>query len=153
MNDQFDYTQPIDFEADGFGTPQNQKKPNKKATAALVLGILSLLLGCCGCCCISPILAVIAIVLAFVSKAQNDGVMAGKAKAGLILSIIALVILLICIIAFGVFANNPDMMVEMFGEYFDPIFQEEYGMTFEEYIDFVETADELDTFPNGEPVF
>ena len=36
MNDQFDYTQPVDYNADGFATPQNEKKPNKKATAALV---------------------------------------------------------------------------------------------------------------------
>ena len=150
MNEQFDYTQPVEYNVDGF-TEAPQKKKSGYATTALVLGIISMVLGCCCACCffVIPVLAVLGIVFAVLSKKQTDGVMSGKAKAGLILCIIALVIFVVYIALYGFFMSNPEMV----SEYLDPFFQEEFGMTFEEYWDFVETADEFDTLPNGEPVF
>ena len=144
MNNQFDYTQPIAYNPDGFGTP-TEKKKNGYATAALILGIISMVIGCCCICCflIIPVLAVIAIVLAVLSKSRNDGVMPGKAKAGMILAIIALVLVVVYIVIYGMFLNDP----AMFSEYLDPVFQEEYGMTFEEYVEYVENMGEYDTLP------
>jgi heme/copper-type cytochrome/quinol oxidase subunit 2 len=64
---------------------------NGKATAALVLGIISLL----GICVpiVGIILGIIAIVLA--SLAKKEGCVNGKQKAGLILGIIGIVISII----------------------------------------------------------
>ena len=83
-----------------------QKKPqNGYAIASLVLGIVSVL--CCCCCCFVDILglilmgvaAILAIVFAFLSKKNTNGKMDGKAIAGLILGIVAIVMLLLFLAA------------------------------------------------------
>ncbi|MBO4406955.1 MAG: DUF4190 domain-containing protein [Clostridia bacterium] len=69
--------------------PEPPKESNGMATAALVMGILSL--ACCG-----GIFSILAIVFAVVSKNKSaDGQMSGMAKAGLIMGIISLVLGLI----------------------------------------------------------
>ena len=142
MNEQFDYTQAPTYNDNGFIPTEQEPKKNGLATAALVLGIISLVFGCCCSCCflIIPVLATIAIVLAVLSKNGNDGVMPGKAKAGLILAIIALVLFVIYLAIFGYYALNPEKM--------DPYFEEAYGMTFEEYWGYVGSMDEYDTLPS-----
>jgi len=128
MNEQFDYTQPVSYNVEGYTPVEPEKKKNGYAIAALVLGIVALVFACCCSCCflIIPVLAVIGIVMAVLSKSQSDGVMTGKAKAGMILSIIALVLFVIYIVIYGIFLANPEML--------DPFFEEEYGMTFEEWL-------------------
>lgn len=83
-----------------------QKKPqNGYAIASLVLGIVSVL--CCCCCCFANIIglilmgvsAVLAIVFAFLSKKNTNGKMDGKAIAGLVLGIVAIVMLLLFLAA------------------------------------------------------
>ena len=83
-----------------------QKKPqNGYAIASLVLGIVSVL--CCCCCCFANIIglilmgvsAVLAIVFAFLSKKNTNGKMDGKAIAGLVLGIVAIVVLLLFLAA------------------------------------------------------
>ena len=146
MNEQSDYMQPVEYNVEGF-TANTEPTPKKNgyATAALVLGIIATVLGCCCYCCfmVIPILSILAIVFAVLSKKNSDGVMSGKAKAGMILGIIALVLFVVYLIIYGVFVSAPDL----FSEFLDPIFQEEYGMTFEEYLNYVENMDELDTLP------
>lgn len=70
---------------------------NGKAIASLVLGILSLVLGCC-CTYLGIILGIISIILANLSKKDSDGIMEGKAKAGMICSIVAIVFSVVSII-------------------------------------------------------
>ena len=84
--------------------PAQKKSQNGYAIASLVLGIVSIL--CCCCCCFADTLglilmgvaAVLAIVFAFLSKKNTNGKMDGKAIAGLVLGIVAIVVLL-CFLA------------------------------------------------------
>ena len=101
MNNEFN------FESNTFGSfaPQEKKDKNGYAIASLVLGILSVL--CCCCCCFAETLglivmgvsAILAIVFAFLSKKNSNGKMDGKAIAGLVLGIIAIVMLLLFVVA------------------------------------------------------
>ena len=142
MNEQFNYTQPVEYNVDGFNPNSTEPKKNGQATAALILGIIALVVGCCCGCCfiIIPVLSVIAIVMAVLSKKNNEsGKMSGKAKAGMILAIIAAVLFVIYVAIFGVIVNNPEML--------DPYFEDAYGMTVEEYWEYVENMGENDTLP------
>lgn len=68
-----------------------QKSSNTKAVISLILGIAGLVL----CCCLgapSVILGIIGVILAILSKNDNQGQMDGMAIAGLILSIIAFIV-------------------------------------------------------------
>ena len=84
--------------------PTQKKSQNGYAIASLVLGIVSIL--CCCCCCFADtiglilmgVAAVLAIVFAFLSKKNTNGKMDGKAIAGLVLGIVAIVVLL-CFLA------------------------------------------------------
>ena len=146
MNDQFDYSQPVEYNTEGFTPTEQPKQKNGYATAALTLGIIALVISCCCFCCfmIIPVLSVIAIVLAVLSKNKTEnGVMPGKAKAGMILAIIALVLFVIYIAVYGVAMSNPDI----YSELFDPMFEDVYGMSFEEYVEYVENMGEYDTLP------
>ena len=94
MND-FDYKPQSDLPPINFDFGMEPPKPPKNgkgfATAALILGIVSLLFICC--CCVlyraAIVPAVLAIVMASLSKRDNGGKLTGMAKAGLILGIIA----------------------------------------------------------------
>ena len=86
------------------GSPMPPKPEKKKgdgfATASLVLGIVALVLSCPCCCCLYPvagICAILAIVFSVISL-QKSG-KNGKAIAGLVLGIGALLIIRIIIIA------------------------------------------------------
>lgn len=86
------------------GSPMPPKPEKKKgdgfATASLVLGIVALVLSCPCCCCLYPvagICAILAIVFSAISL-QKSG-KNGKAIAGLVLGIVALLIVIIIIIA------------------------------------------------------
>ena len=72
----------------GYSSVPEQKSSNTKAVISLILGIAGLVL----CCCLgapSVILGIIGVILAILSKNDNQGQMDGMAIAGLILSIIA----------------------------------------------------------------
>ena len=96
MNNEFNFQS--NFE------PAQKKPQDGYAIASLVLGIVSVL--CCCCCCFADTLglilmgvaAVLAIVFAFLSKKNTNGKMDGKAIAGLVLGIVAIVVLL-CFLA------------------------------------------------------
>ena len=75
----------------GYSSVPEQKSSNTKAVISLILGIAGLVL----CCCLgapSVILGVIGVILAILSKNDNQGQMDGMAIAGLILSIIAFIV-------------------------------------------------------------
>ena len=63
----------------------------------------------------------------------------------MILAIIGIVLFLIWAVIYGIFTVAP----EMFSEYLDPVFQEEYGMSFEEYMDSMYGEG---TFETGDPL-
>ena len=96
MNNEFNFQSNLE--------PAQKKPQNGYAIASLVLGIVSVL--CCCCCCFVDILglilmgvaAILAIVFAFLSKKNTNGKMDGKAIAGLVLGIVAIVVLL-CFLA------------------------------------------------------
>lgn len=120
MNNEFNFeTNPYSASA-----PQ-QKKKNGFSIASLVLGIVSLV-GCC-CCCgeiigtiLMGICGVLAIVFAFLSKKDNGGKMDGKAIAGLVLGIVALVFLVFfLILAINLNAMLGSMTEADFIAYFD----------------------------------
>ena len=93
MNNEFNFQSNLE--------PAQKKPQNGYAIASLVLGIVSVL--CCCCCCFVDILglilmgvaAILAIVFAFLSKKNTNGKMDGKAIAGLVLGIVAIVVLLL----------------------------------------------------------
>ena len=75
----------------GYSSAPEQKSSNTKAVISLILGIAGLVL----CCCLgapSVILGVIGVILAILSKNDNQGQMDGMAITGLVLSILAFVI-------------------------------------------------------------
>lgn len=75
----------------GYSSAPEQKSSNTKAVISLILGIAGLVL----CCCLgapSVILGMIGVILAILSKNDNQGQMDGMAIAGLILSIIAFIV-------------------------------------------------------------
>lgn len=81
-------------------------RANGYAIASLVLGIIAMVTGCCCCCCvfvIGGICGVAAVVLAILARHSNNGKMPGKAVAGLILGIIAIIL---CMIFFVLFAMD-----------------------------------------------
>lgn len=90
---------------EGFQTPvyeqpvyaEPAKKSNTKAILALVFGILALLISCC-CTYLAIALGVAAIILAVVSKNDNDGKMSGMAIAGMVCGIIGILISVVSII-------------------------------------------------------
>ena len=141
MNNEFN------FENNPYGgfAPQ-QKKKNGFAIASLVLGIVSLV-GCC-CCCgeiigtiVMGVTAVLAIVFAFLSKKENGGKMDGKAIAGLVLGIVALVFLVLFLIfAVGASAMFGSMTEEDFIAFFDQNFKP--YMDEEAYNQFIESFKE-----------
>ena len=97
MNNEFNFQSNLE--------PAQKKPQNGYAIASLVLGIVSVL--CCCCCCFVDILglilmgvaAILAIVFAFLSKKNTNGKMDGKAIAGLVLGIVAIVMLLLFLAA------------------------------------------------------
>ena len=98
MNNEFNFQSNLE--------PAQKKPQNGYAIASLVLGIVSVL--CCCCCCFANTLglilmgvaAILAIVFAFLSKKNTNGKMDGKAIAGLVLGIVAIVMLLLFLAAF-----------------------------------------------------
>ncbi len=72
----------------------SQKYSEGFAVASLVLGIIGTVCATVCCCCylISGLLGVLAIVFAILSKKQTGNKLCGKAIAGLVLGIIAIVL-------------------------------------------------------------
>ena len=74
----------------GYSSAPEPKTSNTKSVVSLVLGIIGLVI----CCCLgapSVILGIIGVILAILSKNDNQGKMDGMAIAGLVLSIISFV--------------------------------------------------------------
>lgn len=93
------------------GGYQEEPQGNGMATASLVLGIVSAVLLCCAFP-FNCIAAIIGIILGFVSKKGAER-LSGNAKAGIIISIIVLVLSVILLIL-GVFVfkemmNDPEL--------------------------------------------
>lgn len=116
-------------------TPPPQFSPprssgNGMATASLVLGISGLLLSCC--CGVGGILGLVGLILAIVSRSGSpDGRMNGAAIAGLILSILTLLMGVLSVVAvilsnLGVIAIPFLAILEegLGGDVFDEIFRE-----------------------------
>lgn len=123
MNDQFRYNPESETVADS--ATQKSKKKDGYATAALVLGIVALVLSCPCCCCLYPaagICAVLAIVFSSISLKRNGK--SGKAIAALILGIVALLIVLIVLISMLASPDLPDDAdFETEQAYFDYLYQ------------------------------
>lgn len=89
MNNGFD-SQPM-YSQPTYSQPEPQKNTNVKAILALVFGILSILT----CCCygvVSIILGIVGIVMAVLAKKENMGQFPGMAIAGLVCSIIGILL-------------------------------------------------------------
>ncbi len=131
MNNEFN------FQSDPYNGfhPAEKKPKNGYAIASLVLGIVSVL-SCC-CCCTSGmglivmgVCAILAIVFAFVSKKNSAGKMDGKAIAGLVLGIVAIVMLLLFLVAvvgtYSLLSTMPEEeMLAFFEENFKPLAPDE----------------------------
>lgn len=91
MNNGFDQ-QPV------YQEPQPvEKKSNTKSILALVFGILAIVISCC-CTYLGIILGIVGIVMAVLSRNDNDGKFSGMALAGLICSIAGIVIAVVSIV-------------------------------------------------------
>lgn len=120
-----DYGGPYQYDQSAVPPPPSEgNAPSGFASASLVLGILSLVLGCC--CYVSIPLGGLGILFAILSK--KTAVMEGRARAGLGLSIAGLVLsILLTIIAlfsFVTYSTRTGMSME---EYMDQYFREIYG--------------------------
>lgn len=83
------------------GYNNNYNGANGYAIASLVLGILSIPLGCCYG--LGLILAIISIVFAFVSRKQSGGKFTGMAIAGIICSVLGIIcsiFMIFCVVAY-----------------------------------------------------
>ena len=144
MNNEFDF-QPNLY---GGFEPAEKKPRNGYAIASLVLGIVSVV-SCC-CCCMETlglilmgVCAVLAIVFAFLSKKNSNGKMDGKAIAGLILGIVAIVMLLILLVSIvGTYALLGTMteedMLAFLDENLKPLLAEDEA-TYNEFVEMVKT--------------
>ena len=143
MNNEFN------FQSNSFGgfEPVQKKSQNNYAIASLVLGILSIL--CCCCCCfaetigliIMGVSAILAIVFAFLSKKNANGKMDGKAIAGLILGIVAIVMLLLFLAAIvGVYTMigqvPQEELLAIVEETYKPMLDE---ATYNEFVEAIKT--------------
>lgn len=136
MNGQFEYQS-------SYAPYEQETNPqtDRYATAALILGIIALVTGCCCCCCcvfaIGGACGVAAIVLAILARHSNNGKMPGKAVAGLILGIIAIILCILFLVVWIIgLAGSTDTPEEM-QEYFDRL-EQLYGdmgfdVDFDEY--------------------
>lgn len=93
----------------GYSPVAEPKKSNTKSVVSLILGIVGLVL----CCCLGApavILGAIGVILAILSKNDNQGQMDGMAIAGLIVSIISFVagLITLCFYIYC-FITDPEM--------------------------------------------
>lgn len=139
MNNEFNFQSNLE--------PAQKKPQNGYAIASLVLGIVSVL--CCCCCCFVDILglilmgvaAILAIVFAFLSKKNTNGKMDGKAIAGLVLGIVAIVMLLLFLAALvGVYAMigqiPQEELLAIVEETYKPMVDE---ATYNEFVEAIKT--------------
>ena len=91
-----------------------QKKTSTKAILSLIFGIAGIVT-CCGFGILGVILGIAGVVLAILSRNDNDGKMEGLAIAGLIVSIVAFVFGLgyLCIMVFAI-AEDPNFLTDNF---------------------------------------
>ena len=107
-------------------TPPPVQQPNGYATAALILGIISVVL--CSCSCISIVTAVLAIVFAVLSRKGQP--MQGKALGGMICGIVALVMVVLSIAAlvFMYAETNSEDMMEFYEQFYGDMYTEDTGI-------------------------
>ena len=136
MNNEFDYfpqSNQSNFEYTPM-LPQTSGHAKGYSQAALWLGIASLFCTCC-CCCfymLAPILSALAIVMAILARRDNQRRMTGAATAGLILSIIGLILFAFILLFEIIMVTMPE---SEFREMIREIIEENYGMSLEEYLD------------------
>ncbi len=121
----YDYGGPYQYDPSAVPPPPSEDNaPSGFASASLVLGILSLVLGCC--LYVSIPLGGLGILFAILSKKTAD--MEGRAKAGLGLSIAGLVLsillTIVAVFSFVAYSTRTGMDID---EYMDQYFQGIYG--------------------------
>ncbi len=133
MNQDFNYNPESNAQQTTFTPAEPTSNGKGKAIASLCLGIASVFFTCCCCCLfyISIVLSILSIVFAVLAKNDNGGKMPGLATAGMILAIIGLAFFLCMLVFEIVIGSIPE---EKLFEMLDPLFQDAYGMTFEEYM-------------------
>ena len=107
---QFGY-QPDEFSFQTGNIPPSPPHTNKKANAALILGIVAIAVSCL-CCCIFPVGIVLGILaIVFAVRSKEGASMTGKATAGMILGILAILIcLVVCVFFIIEVILSPDLM-------------------------------------------
>lgn len=128
------------YQQNAYGRPQHQQRAaNPFATAAMVMGIVSLVVTCCGG---SFIFGALGIIFAMLSRKEKK--LETQAKTGLILSIIGSVAGIALIIASFVMMQTPEYQ-DIMEEY--QRFYNEYEEDGDEYQDFEEfDFDDFDEF-------
>lgn len=111
-------------------TPQ---KGSGMATAAMILGIISLISLLLLRVYIPFLIGGIGIILAILSRGRDR--MSGRAKAGIICCITSLVLdVALCALSVYLLFALPDIMPEMMDDV-DKICEQQYGMSYEEFMD------------------
>ncbi|MCH5280495.1 MAG: DUF4190 domain-containing protein [Lachnospiraceae bacterium] len=97
MNNGYDPNQQQPYAGGAYQQPAPQQPSKTKSILALVFGILSIIISCC-CTYLGIALGIAGIVMAVLSKKDNGDKMNGMAIAGMVCSIIAIVISVVSIV-------------------------------------------------------
>lgn len=109
-------TEPVEYTYSG-DVPEQKPAKTGLAVAALVLGIISVVLSCLG---FNIIIAIVAIILGAVYLSKKQPEKRGMAIAGIVLGIVSialfvLLVVLTVVFAFGMLATDP-LYTEMYNE-------------------------------------
>ena len=138
MNEPFDYTPSNDLPLYGVQFTQATARPTpaKSPKKLSLLAFLSALLAPLSFL-LYPLLpivfAVVSIVLACIAKKRNGRKMPGLARAGLIISIVTLV-LLVVLMTIGIVVLVQEYQADPNG-FLDRLFEEAYGVSYDEFME------------------
>lgn len=88
------------------------------AIGSLVLGILSIV--CCAAWYVSAVLALVGLVLGIIAKSKGNG---GMATAGIVLSAIGLVFMIVIVVMLNVYQEN---ILDWMTEFYNGLEEESY---------------------------
>ncbi len=110
----------------------NRSANNGMSIASMVLGIASIVMCCTGI--LSLPLGALGLLFAVLTKRKGKA-MSGMSIAGMVTSIVGLLLgifMLVYLVVFSIMSEDPTFQ----NEYLDPLYEEAYGMDYEEFMEY-----------------